>query len=200
MRSDSMTEVDVADDRPCWQIDDQHLVSIDTRLSHTGAAIDGHKCSAPIRGSGNFMSVNPDCLLWNGRNLSRGNRVNDAHIDVGLIDYEQCLTGDTHGEQSKTETWQQQILEDELSHRPRSIVHRRIWLHHSCYSYRRASMGSRREARTAGTIPLTSPTAARMSVATISVLGAMTRRMSPASPFFAIALYRVSLPTENATP
>src|SRR2546430_5896425 len=59
---------------------------------------------------------------------------------------------------------------------------------HRRYSYRSASMGSRREARTAGTIPLISPTAPRISVATIRVVGAMIRLTSPASAFFAMAL------------
>jgi hypothetical protein len=68
-----------------------------------------------------------------------------------------------------------------------------------CYSYRKASIGSRREARKAGTMPLTSPTAPRMSVDAISVPGVMIRRISPASAFLAKALYNVSLPTESAT-
>jgi len=38
-------------------------------------------------------------------------------------------------------------------------------------------------------MPLTNPTAARMRVAAIRVPGAMIRRMSPASPFLANALY-----------
>src|SRR4030081_2509111 len=59
------------------------------------------------------------------------------------------------------------------------------------YSCRKASIGSRREARKAGTMPLTSPTTPRMSVDAISVPGAMIRRMSPASPFLAKALYKV---------
>src|ERR1700730_1816234 len=68
-----------------------------------------------------------------------------------------------------------------------------------CYSCRKASIGSKREARKAGIMPLTSPTAPRMSVDAISVPGAMIRRISPASPFLAKALYNVSLPTESAT-
>ena len=48
-------------------------------------------------------------------------------------------------------------------------------------------------------MPLISPTAAKMIVATMSVPGAMIRRMSPAYAFFAIALYKVSLPTESET-
>src|SRR6266436_2544409 len=67
------------------------------------------------------------------------------------------------------------------------------------YSCRKASIGSKREARKAGTMPLTSPTAPRMSVDAISVPGAIIRRISPASPFLAKALYKVSLPTESAT-
>jgi len=68
-----------------------------------------------------------------------------------------------------------------------------------CYSYRNASIGSKREARKAGTMPLTNPTAPRMSVDAISVPGAMTRRVSPASPFLSKELYKVSLPSESAT-
>ena len=67
------------------------------------------------------------------------------------------------------------------------------------YSCLNASIGSSREARIAGIMPLISPTAPRISVDAISVPGAMIRRMSPASPFFAKALYKVSLPTESAT-
>src|SRR5580658_2318483 len=67
------------------------------------------------------------------------------------------------------------------------------------YSCRKASIGSRREARQAGIMPLTKPTAPRMRVAAIRVPGAMIRRMSPASAFLAKALYNVSLPTESAT-
>src|SRR5215475_12490719 len=67
------------------------------------------------------------------------------------------------------------------------------------YSWRKASTGSRRDARTAGTIPLTNPTAPRMMVEAIRVPGAIMRRISPASPFVAKALYKVGLPTESAT-
>jgi len=49
------------------------------------------------------------------------------------------------------------------------------------YSYRRASIGSRREARTAGIMPLMTPTAARITMATSSVPGAMIKRISPPS-------------------
>jgi hypothetical protein len=48
-------------------------------------------------------------------------------------------------------------------------------------------------------MPLTNPTAARITVATIRVLGEMIKRTSPASAFLAIALYRVSLPAESET-
>src|SRR5450755_4304389 len=67
------------------------------------------------------------------------------------------------------------------------------------YSCRKASIGFIRDARNAGIIPLTSPTKPRMSVDAISVPGAMISRMSPASPFLANALYKVSLPTDSAT-
>jgi len=49
------------------------------------------------------------------------------------------------------------------------------------HSYLSASIGSSRDARIAGSIPLTNPTKLRMSVAMISVPGSITRRMSPAS-------------------
>src|SRR5215831_2624281 len=51
---------------------------------------------------------------------------------------------------------------------------------HARYSWRRASIGSKREARRAGTMPLIRPTAARMRVEAMRVPGAMIRRMSPA--------------------
>ncbi len=41
------------------------------------------------------------------------------------------------------------------------------------YSYRRASMGSRREALMAGSMPLTRPTSPRMIVATTTITGSM---------------------------
>jgi hypothetical protein len=56
------------------------------------------------------------------------------------------------------------------------------------YSYRNASMGSRRDARTAGIMPLTNPTTARMVVETNTVVGEMMSRMSPISPCCAKAL------------
>src|ERR1035441_9365974 len=46
----------------------------------------------------------------------------------------------------------------------------------SAYSCRKASIGSKRAARKAGTIPLINPTAPRMSVDAISVPGAMISR------------------------
>ena len=61
------------------------------------------------------------------------------------------------------------------------------------YSYLSASIGSKREARIAGSIPLTSPTTARINVAMSSVSGSITRRMSPPSACLAIALYKVNL-------
>jgi len=48
-------------------------------------------------------------------------------------------------------------------------------------------------------MPLIRPTAPRMSVEAIRVPGAIIKRMSPASPFFANALYKVILPTDRAT-
>lgn len=56
------------------------------------------------------------------------------------------------------------------------------------YSYRSASIGSRREALIAGSMPLINPTKVRMTVATITIMGSMIRRMSAASAFLAIAL------------
>src|SRR5208283_6238157 len=56
------------------------------------------------------------------------------------------------------------------------------------YSYLSASMGSRREALMAGSIPLTSPTNVRMMVAMTTMDGSMISRMSAASAFLAIAL------------
>ena len=49
-------------------------------------------------------------------------------------------------------------------------------------------MGSRREALIAGSIPLTRPTKARITVATTTIVGSMIRRMSAASAFLATAL------------
>ena len=57
-------------------------------------------------------------------------------------------------------------------------------------------MGSRREARKAGIMPLINPTAPRMRVEAIRVPGAMISRMSPASPFLAKAL---SMQTRRAS-
>jgi hypothetical protein len=56
------------------------------------------------------------------------------------------------------------------------------------YSYRRASIGSRREALMAGSIPLIRPTSPRMMVATTTMVGSMINRMSAASAFLAMAL------------
>ena len=56
------------------------------------------------------------------------------------------------------------------------------------YSYRSASMGSRREALIAGNIPLIRPTKTRMIVATRTIVGSIISRMSAASAFFATAL------------
>jgi|GEM_PF-4717620 len=56
------------------------------------------------------------------------------------------------------------------------------------YSYRKASMGSNREARIAGIMPLISPTSERMMVAAINVPGAIISRMSPFVAFLATAL------------
>jgi hypothetical protein len=56
------------------------------------------------------------------------------------------------------------------------------------YSCRKASMGSRRDARNAGIMPLISPTNPRITVDAIKVPGAIISRMSPASPFLAKAL------------
>jgi hypothetical protein len=102
-----VAKLDVTDDRTRGQVENEHLVSIDARLSHTGAAVDGHKCSASIRRNRDFMTVNPGRFLCYGRNLSRGNRINDAQIGVTLVDYQQCLSADAHWKQSETKTWQQ---------------------------------------------------------------------------------------------
>src|SRR5947207_11098142 len=67
------------------------------------------------------------------------------------------------------------------------------------YSYLRASIGSRLAARKAGNIPLQTPTRARIEVEIKRILGATIKRMSPASPCLAKALYRVKVPTENET-
>src|SRR6266566_5651519 len=67
------------------------------------------------------------------------------------------------------------------------------------YSYGRASMGSRLAARKAGNMPLQTPTRARIDVEINRILGATIKRMSPASPCLAKALYRVKVPTENET-
>src|SRR5438270_13080164 len=88
-------------------------------------------------------------------------------------------------------------LNQHLHISPRS--HSRAVVFDRSYSCLNASIGSSREARSAGIMPLISPTPQRISVDAISVPGAMIRRMSPASPFFAKALYKVSLPTESAT-
>ena len=49
-------------------------------------------------------------------------------------------------------------------------------------------MGSRLAARSAGTIPLITPTTARMDVATTRIIGDTIRRMSAASACLAKAL------------
>ena len=64
------------------------------------------------------------------------------------------------------------------------------------YSCRSDSIGSSLEARNAGIIPLINPTIPRITVEAMRVAGWMIRRISPASPFFANALYNVSLPTK----
>ena len=107
MRSYPMTKIDVADDLPRWQIDDEHLVSIDTWLSDAGAAIDRDKGSASIRGDGNFMTMNSGGLLCYGRDLSRRHRIYDAQIAVALVDYQQRLSTDARWDQSKTKSWEQ---------------------------------------------------------------------------------------------
>ena len=56
------------------------------------------------------------------------------------------------------------------------------------YSYRKASIGSSPAARIAGTIPLTTPTTAKIPVATSRIIGDKISRMSPDSACFAIAL------------
>src|SRR5208283_1661214 len=56
------------------------------------------------------------------------------------------------------------------------------------YSYLSASMGSRREALIAGSIPLIRPTNVKMTVATNTIVGSMMSRMSAASAFLATAL------------
>src|SRR5258708_39309144 len=76
---------------------------------------------------------------------------------------------------------------------------RRIRSSDEPYSCRNASIGFNREARNAGIIPLTNPTTPRIIVDAINVPGAIINRISPASPFFANALYNVSRPTESAT-
>src|SRR5690348_18419344 len=58
----------------------------------------------------------------------------------------------------------------------------------ACHSYLSASIGSRLAALTAGNIPLTTPTSARMVVATSNIFGATTKVMSPASACLASAL------------
>ncbi len=69
-----------------------------------------------------------------------------------------------------------------------NLNHRGHRGHRGNHSWRRASIGSRREARMAGIIPLTSPTIPRMTVATINVTGSMSSRMSPASACLANTL------------
>ena len=54
-------------------------------------------------------------------------------------------------------------------------------------------------ARIAGTIPLTNPTTIKITVATNTVLGEINKWISAASPFLAIALYKVMLPTTSET-
>ena len=49
-------------------------------------------------------------------------------------------------------------------------------------------MGSSREARSAGIIPLTTPTTANIVVAVSRIIGDTISRMSPASAWLAIAL------------
>lgn len=56
------------------------------------------------------------------------------------------------------------------------------------YSYRSASIGSSFAARIAGTMPLTTPTTARIPVATSKIIGETINRISAASACFAIAL------------
>ena len=56
------------------------------------------------------------------------------------------------------------------------------------YSYRSASIGSSLAALIAGTIPLTTPTTAKIPVATNRIMGETINRMSPASACLAIAL------------
>src|SRR5207249_3417981 len=58
----------------------------------------------------------------------------------------------------------------------------------ACHSYLSASIGSRFAALTAGNIPLTTPTSARMEVAISNIFGATTKVMSAASACLARAL------------
>src|ERR1700722_1724618 len=58
----------------------------------------------------------------------------------------------------------------------------------TAYSYRNASIGSRFAARIAGTIPLITPTTAKIEVDTIRIIGETISRMSPASAWLAMAL------------
>ena len=58
MRPHSVTEVDVADDLARWQIYDEHFVSVDTRLAHAGASVNGHKGAATVGRGGDFVAMN----------------------------------------------------------------------------------------------------------------------------------------------
>src|SRR5579864_3957505 len=107
MRPYSVPKVDVADNRTRWQIDDQHFVSIDAGLAHTGAAIDGHKSGAAIGRGGDFMTMNPGGLFGYGRNLSRRHRIDETHVAVALIDYKQRLSVHSRCDHHETESWQQ---------------------------------------------------------------------------------------------
>ena len=91
MRPDAVAEVNIANDFSRRQIDDQHLVSINARLSHPGASINRHKGGASVPGDSDFITVNARGRFGDGRDLPASRRIDDTHIGVSLVDDQQSL-------------------------------------------------------------------------------------------------------------
>ncbi len=86
MRTDSVAEVEVADDLARGQVDDEHLMAVDAAAADAAAAVDGHEGGAAVGGGGDLVAVDAGGVLGHRRGFVAGGGVDDAEVGVALVD------------------------------------------------------------------------------------------------------------------
>ncbi len=103
----SVSKIDFSCDLARGQINHQHLVSIDPRLSYPGTAVDRDKGRVPIRRNGDLMTMHSDSFLCDGRHFFRSSRIDNAYITIALIHDQQRLSMKARRNQPDTNPAQQ---------------------------------------------------------------------------------------------